>query len=369
MAEKIFSKKIYFFIGTTAELIKLSPVIRELEQRQIDFKIIVSGQTNINFKELSLVINRKKADITLKAKKNKTSVFLFLLWAIRTFVYGIKLREEFRGLNRGNSYFIVHGDTVSSLIGAVWAKLYKLKLVHIESGLTSYSLTEPFPEELSRRIISKLAEIHYCPNAWSVNNLSHLKGVKVNTFQNTLIESNTAILKKNYQPNHDLDLKNKKYFVLIVHRQEHVVYGREETKRLINFIIRQSKRKLVCVFVCHITTIGLLNSLELKNIKREIIISPRLTYRDFIKLLESAEYLVTDGGSNQEEAYYMGLPCLLLRKHTERIEGLGENVVLSKNRKDVIRSFIKNYQEYRREKVRFDIPPSKIIVDHLVREK
>lgn len=355
-------KKIYFFIGTTAELIKLSPVIRELERRKIKFKIIVSGQASVNFEEMSFLIKKNKGDISFKEKANKTSMIHFLVWAIRAFFNVFTLRAEFRGLNKSNSYFIVHGDTVSSLIGAVWAKIYGLKLVHIESGLRSFSFIEPFPEEICRWIVSRLADVHFCPNKWSVDNLSKIPGVKVDTFENTLIESFQAAQK-------DVPARvGKKYFVLTAHRQEHIIFEKERTRKLIEFIIKKAELGLSCVFVSHAVTFGLSNSLRLKGVAREVVISPRLTYLDFVKLLGRSEYLITDGGSNQEEAYYMGLPCLLLRNCTERIEGLGENVVLSKNNKKIIKHFLKNYKSFRRDRVNIKVRPSKIIVDYLLND-
>jgi len=86
-------------------------------------------------------------------------------------------------------------------------------------------------------------------------------------------------------------------------------------------------------------------------------------------LLKDAEFIVTDGGSNQEELYYMGKPCLLIRNYTERMEGLNRNVVLSKNNKRSIRKFIENYETYIQPSVHVTVPPSTIIVDHLTYEK
>ena len=84
-----------------------------------------------------------------------------------------------------------------------------------------------------------------------------------------------------------------------------------------------------------------------------------------MKLMENAEFIATDGCTNQEEAYYMGVPLLALRNHTERIEGLGENIVISKSKKTVIKNFLKNYKKYKRKAVNYKTRPSKIIVDFL----
>lgn len=93
---------------------------------------------------------------------------------------------------------------------------------------------------------------------------------------------------------------------------------------------------------------------------------PRLDYLNFIQLIKRTEFIATDGGSNQEEAYYLGKPCLILRDRTERIEGLGKNSVLCKGQENIIQYFLKNYKNFKREKIKSSIRPSKIIVNYLM---
>ncbi len=360
-------KKIYFFIGTTTELIKLSPIMGELEKRKINFKVITSGQTKVKFDELSLIIKKKKADIELGEKIDRSSVSKFLVWSVLAFFRALSLRDEFKGLNSKNSYLIVHGDPVSSLIGAIIAKFYGLKLVHIESGLRSFNFLEPFPEEICRVLISKMADIHFCPNEWALNNLKNKKGLKINTLQNTLIESYYKTTTKKRLFEKELNIGNKKYFVLIVHRQEHVIFAKERSEELINYILDKSSKNLTCVFVTHALTSSFLEHVKFKLgvHKNRVKFVSRLHYIEFVSLLDNAEFIITDGGSNQEEAYYMGLPCLLLRNYTERIEGLGENVVLSCGNEKVIKEFMTKYKNYRKSKIEINKRPSKIIVDNL----
>lgn len=365
-------KKFYFFLGTTAEFIKLMPVILEFKNRNLDFKLITSGQNKILFKELSGYVGNIKVDISLKEKGEKSSILGFALWGIKTFFASlVSLREEFKGLNKRNCYFIVHGDTVTSLLGALIAKFYRLNIVHIESGLRSFSFFEPFPEEISRYIVSRLADVHFCPNKWSMDNLKSVGGAKINTKQNTLLESfywaagerkPTAI--KNI---------NREYFVLIIHRQEHVLFKKEKIKELMKYILENVDSKLSCVFIVHAISLNFLKEVEPElpeETKRNLNLIPRLPYPDFMQLIRNSEFLITDGGSNQEETYYMGKPCLLLRSRTERIEGLGENVVLSKYNKRVIKKFLDNYKSYKRNKIyrrNIEKPPSRIIVDFLTK--
>lgn len=367
MRKTNYSKRFYFFIGTTTELIKLAPIISEMEKRKLDFKIITSGQTKVNFDELSKIIKKKKADIELEAKTNKSSLFKFFIWSVLVFFRISSLRKEFKKSKKKDLYLIVHGDPVSSLIGAVTAKLYGLKLVHVESGLRSFNFLEPFPEEICRVLISKMTDFSFCPNKWSLRNLKKSRGIKINTFQNTMIESYYGTTSKKRLFDEKLKLGGKKYFILIVHRQEHVVFDKEGSKKLIKHILNNSPRDMTCVFITHSLTSDFLKSVNLKSEIREnkIKFASRLRYKEFVSLLDNAEFIITDGGSNQEEAYYIGLPCLLLRSHTERIEGLNSNVVLSKGKKKVIAEFMKNYKKYRKAKIKIDKSPSKIIVDTL----
>lgn len=362
------NKHAYFFVGTTAEFIKLTPIVREFKKRKIPFKIITSGQTRIFFEEFEDYLGDINADIALKEKKQISSIFYFALWAINTLLEGItKLKKEFRGLNKSNSFFIIHGDTASSFLGSLIAKFYGLKIVHIESGLRSYNILEPFPEEILRYLNMKLADVLFCPNGWAKNNIKNFKAEKIVTGENTLIETYWWASKNGEKINNK---KFGKYYILYLRRQEHVYFKREWTKNIIRYVIKQTSKNLKCAFTLNFLSERFLKTVQsaLKgNISRRLIIVPRIPYVEFMKLMKNAEFIATDGCTNQEDAYYMGLPLLALRNRTERIEGLGENVVISKGNKKIIKEFLKNYKSYRRKPIFTRKRPSKIIVDYLER--
>lgn len=367
----MISKRIYLFIGTTAELIKLAPVIREFNQRKISFTVIATGQNDILFSEFRSMVGRLKIIRAVTPKSRESSIPRFVFWAVRTFLsllFG--LRSSFKGLDKINSYFIVHGDTVSSLMGSLVATLYGLKLVHIESGLRSFNFFEPFPEEICRFIISRLADIHFCPNAWCVGNLKSVKGEKVNTQQNTLFDSYRWAMRR--KSNHPfvrrIQKEHKKYFVLVAHRQEHVFFNRSKTTELLKFVLDNIPDDIRCLFLVHNISVGFVDALEFlisEKVADKITKVGLLPYGDFMHLLAGSEFFLTDGGSNQEEMYYMGKPCLLLRNCTERVEGLNQNVVLSYGDKNIIGYFIKNYKIYQRKGVESTDKPSRIIVSYL----
>ena len=259
-------------------------------------------------------------------------------------------------------------------MGSLVAKIYGLTLVHIESGLRSFNFFEPFPEELCRYIVSRLADIHFCPNEWCVSNLKRVAGQKINTKQNTLIEAFwTAIQTNSNNPIvENIQKKNKPYYVLIVHRQEHIFFAVSKMLTCLSYIFSVLPKNLFCVFLVYDQSTHFITVLDLvipKRLKKKMIKIGRLPYSDFIKLLQGSKFVITDGGSNQEELYYMGKPCLLLRNYTERIEGLSQNVVLSRNNKSTIRKFIKNYYTYVQAPVKTSVRPSAIIVDCLMHQQ
>src|SRR6185369_2536116 len=124
-------------------------------------------------------------------------------------------------------------------------------------------------------------------------------------YQNTFIESLSLAIKKRDYPKKSV---KGKYFVFILHRQEHVVFGRGESKQLVEYVLGKSSPKITCIFIKHSTNEKFLRTLDSKVLKlRKMDFVSRLPYSEFLDLLKNAEFIVTDGGGNQEEAYYLGI--------------------------------------------------------------
>lgn len=359
--------KFIFYIGTVAELIKLAPVIKEMTARNIDFSIISSGQNILGDKELQKIFGTITVDIKLSSKMNpkKSSLLNFIKWSIKSFSNTILIFLKYK--NRERKYVIVHGDTVSSVIGAFCAKITGYSVIHVEAGLRSFNFLEPFPEEISRVIISRLADLHFCPNEWSFDNLDK-KVNKINTKQNTVYESiNLAQKKKKLYPL-PAKIRGRRYFLLIIHRQEHVMFNQSKTVNLFKSVVDNIPDNYYCLLLMHKLTESLDLEKQIKKNKKLLTI-PRQKYGTFVNIMENAEFIITDGGSNQEEAFYLGKPCLVLRNVTERIEGLGKNALLANDDTEVIKKFIKNYKRFKIKKLNKKVSPSKIIVDNLVKLK
>lgn len=354
---------IYFFIGTKAQLIKIAPIMKELQLRGVDYIYIHSGQHQETIDLLLKNFAIKKPDFILHHGKDITKVHQLIFWSIKILFIALFKRKKIL-INDRYPIVVNHGDTFSALIGSLFAKLSGSKNAHIESGLRSFNLMHPFPEEITRLLVFKLTDYYFAPDDIALKNLSHYNGVKVNTQQNTMYDATQMALSSDFC---SIELPTEDYAIVSLHRYENI-FKKQQLEKIINIIVRISQHTRV-IFILHKPTkqqlikFNLFNQLEkTKNIQ----LYNRLDYFTFVKLLNNAEFLVSDGGSNQEESSYLGIPCLLLRKATERNEGLESNVILSYYKMEIINNFLANYKEFRQEPLTLSIQPSQIIVDKLI---
>jgi UDP-N-acetylglucosamine 2-epimerase (non-hydrolysing) len=289
-----------------------------------------------------------------------------MAWFARTFITSVFSLRGRLPTSRPRGIVVVHGDTVSTVMGAVLAKLNGWRVAHVEAGLRSFDFLHPFPEEIDRVIASRFVDFHFCPNAWAAGNLAKLRGEKIDTQQNTLLDA-LAIAQETPLESATLSaLPAGRFFVFVMHRQENL-YDAGLVRDLVDRVVAQS-RSDPCVFILHhLTEAALAEQGHLDRLRATpgIRLVPRLPYVEFMKVLARATYVVTDGGSNQEECYYLGKPCLILRKVTERTEGLGENVLLSRLDPLAIEAFLAAPDAYRRAPVESRISPSEIIARRL----
>jgi UDP-N-acetylglucosamine 2-epimerase (non-hydrolysing) len=157
------------------------------------------------------------------------------------------------------------------------------------------------------------------------------------------------------------------YFIFVLHRQENL-FDTSFVTAIYKRILQESLKKF-CVMIIHKPTeivlrkIGLFD--EIVKCSNSVVFE-RLDYVTFTHVLINCDYIVTDGGSNQEECYFLGKPCLVLRSESERTEGLGENVVLAGKNFDAIEDFLSEPKRFERPEIRVLESPSEIIADELL---
>ena len=355
---------IHIVVGTKAQLIKIAPVMASLQDKEIDYNFIFTGQHQETIGELRKNFGVKEPDTVLYHGKDITGIIQMFFWMLRILFKTVFRKHQIFPKQGKEDIVLVHGDTFSTLLGALMGKVSGKKVGHVESGLRSFNLFHPFPEEITRILTFHLSDFYFCPGEWAKQNLKKYKGSKINTEYNTLLDS-LELAKKRVEQS-TVEVPEEPFALVSLHRFENI-FNRKTFQLIINYLLEISEQ-VHLLFILHPPTekklknFGFYSTLEAAQ---NISLRPRYDYFNFIKLLINSEFLITDGGSNQEEAYYLGKPTLLFRRATERQEGLGSNVVISNYEKEKITDFVVNYNQYKAEPILIVKSPTEIIVSSL----
>jgi UDP-N-acetylglucosamine 2-epimerase (non-hydrolysing) len=318
-------------VGTKAQFIKTAPILREFDARGVTYRIVYTGQHSETFDLLEAAFETRPADEILVASFEASTNSSFLRWAF--LFWREALARIISGRWRGAQYGLVHGDTASTLFAALALRLAGIRVAHVEAGLRSTRLLEPFPEEMVRRIVSHLSHIHFAPDENAACNLRGVRGKVVNTYGNTLRDALFMALDKMPLPEMG---GSGGYGIVSIHRNENL--GRRADLDLLMEEVARTAQVTPLKFVLHPATREKLGASGWMSRLRAV--PGRMDYPNFVKLLVGSAFLMTDGGSNQEEAAMIGLPTLLLRRTTERQDGLEESVFLSNLDRRQIRYFV-----------------------------
>lgn len=311
-------------LGTRAEFIKMFAVMKELERRKIPWTFIHTGQHVID--DLIEEFGIKKPDIQLDFSEEKTgrfkgslpiSILKALFWSLKIC---IKIRSVLK--NPKPKVVLCQGDTMVTAATVIAARsiLFKRpKIGHIEAGLRSYDVFEPFPEEISRRIADKFSDFLFAPTKEAAKNLEkEIKIGKVYVTGNTIVDAVYYVIKKKRKK------KEGRYVIAQIHRQENI----NSIERMKEFVDIVTKLPYKVIFIPHGNTeyklkkMGLWDMLKKSNIK----ISELKGYTEFLNLLNSSVGIITDSGGVQEECCVLKKPCLVFRKNSERPEAIKAGV-------------------------------------------
>lgn len=359
---------IHVVLGTKAQLVKMAPVMVRLRDRGIPYRFVHTGQHRATMDEMLEEFGLRPPDVVLHRGRDVVSLPQMALWTAKILWQCLTRRHAIFGDER-RGIVLVHGDTFSTALGALMGKVAGLRVGHVESGLRSFRLFHPFPEEITRLLTFRLADSLYCPGPWALANVAGYGSERVDTGCNTLSDTLALALEPSRRARRRRDhVPGEPYALASLHRYENV-FDRKRFEALLE-IVEELAQGVRVLFILHPPTerqIDRLGFRERLEAHPGIELRPRYTYFDFVTLLEGARFVVTDGGSIQEESSYLGLPCLLLRRATERREGLGENVVLSDFDRDVVRRFAASPETWRRPPSVHSHHPSDVIVDSALR--
>jgi len=352
---------IYVVIGTRAQLVKMGPLMNLMEKENLDYYFIYTSQHKETIAKSLKDFKVKNPDFTIHLKSEANTLTKFLGW------WGVMLFKSLRPkkIFPKKGIVLTHGDTVTTAWTAIIGKLAGCRVAHVEAGLRTHNIFNPFPEELMRVITSYFSDIHFCQSEWAINNLKKYKGEKINTRVNTVYDSVKIALESVV----DVELPNDPYAVVSIHRFQ-TIYTNKLEHTVIPLLEKIANTGITLLFVLHPSTREVLKKNNMKLYKRldgnkRIILKERYPYFEFLKTLKNSEFVITDGGSNQEELSYLGKPTILFKENTSRQEGLGENVVMSYFDPKITMDFVNTYKK--RERPFYDVKtsPCKIIVNYL----
>lgn len=308
--------KVLFIFGTRPEAIKLAPVIKELNKDLSNFnvKVCITSQHRSMLDEV-LKVFEIKPDYDLNLMKNNQS----LSYITSQVLVGI----EKVLIIEGPDLLLVQGDTSTAMAASIAAFYLKVKIGHVEAGLRTSNKFSPFPEEINRRMISIIADLHFAPTENAKNNLLK-EGVNDNNIfvtGNTIIDALFWITNKN-KGNIKFKFNKKSRIILVTaHRRENFGKGLENICQALKRIA-QLKDDVEIVYPVHLNpNVNNMVRRILSGIKRIHLIEP-LDYESFSQLINQSYLILSDSGGIQEEAPSLGKPVLVLRNTTERPEAI-----------------------------------------------
>lgn len=308
-------KKVISIFGTRPEAIKMAPVVKELESRkEIESIVCVTAQ------------HRDMLDQVLEAFNITPDYDLDIMKPGQTLSYitaeVIKGIEEVI-IKEKPDIVLVHGDTTTAMAAAIAGFYQQVKVGHVEAGLRTYDKYSPFPEEINRQIIDRIADYLFAPTETSKENI----GDKLNKNQLVFITGNTAIdalkttVSEDYRSD-DLDWVGDNRLILVTaHRRENLGEPMRHIFTAIKRIVDEFSDVRV-IYPVHLNP-------KVQEVAKEILgdndrirlIEP-LDVLDFHNFMERAYFIMSDSGGVQEEAPSLGKPVLVLRDTTERPEGI-----------------------------------------------
>ena len=318
-------KNVLFIFGTRPEVIKLAPIILELKKYPDKYRVIVCNTEQQ--KELSnqtLAYFGLQADINLDCmRENQTlsEVQARILTSLDKVFADNKVDAT-----------IVQGDTMTVLCGALASFYRKIPVFHVEAGLRSYDIYEPFPEEVMRQMTSRVAELHFAPTEKNKRALlkEDISENKIHVTGNTVIDalfclSDSVIEQASEFFASENIVVDDKLVLITAHRREN--HG-ERIDRILDaiecLVKTYSDHKFVIPVHPNPNVKCKIHS-RLSEYENVFLLKP-LDYPYLVYLMKNAKLILTDSGGIQEEAPSFGCPTLVMRYETERQEGIDAGV-------------------------------------------
>lgn len=316
------TKRIMTVFGTRPEAIKMFPVVHALRaQPGIDARVCVTAQHR-DLLDQVLDIAQIVPDVDLDVMQPNQTLDALLARLVTG------LGETFD--REKPDRILVHGDTLTTMAGTIAAYFRKIPVGHVEAGLRSGDIYQPWPEEVNRRVTGVVADLHFAPTEAAADALKaeNVDPARIHVTGNTVIDAllaTQAQLQARPEIAAGLDdlatrFAGRRIVAVTSHRRENFGEGMRSIARAIAQIATQPD--VAVIFPVHPNpNVRSVMDAELAGLSNVAMIDP-LDYPHFVRLLDMCELVLTDSGGVQEEAPSLGKPVLVMRETTERPEGV-----------------------------------------------
>ncbi|MCI6255780.1 MAG: UDP-N-acetylglucosamine 2-epimerase (non-hydrolyzing) [Clostridiales bacterium] len=317
------SIRVMTVFGTRPEAIKMAPLVKELQSREGIESICCVTAQHRQMLDSVLDIFRIKPDYDLNIMEPRQTLSTITTKCL------LGMEEVFAQAKP--DLVLVHGDTSTTFAGALAAFYHQISVGHVEAGLRTWDKYSPFPEEMNRKLVGDIADLHFAPTAANRNNLER-EDIRQGVFitGNTVIDALRTTVREDYRfstglLNH-LDYEGKKVILVTCHRREN--YG-EPMAHIMTALrrIADDFPDTELVYPVHLSPV-VREAAEkyLSGHPRIHLIDP-LDVEEMHNLMARVYLVMTDSGGLQEEAPALGKPVLVLRRETERPEAVKAGTV------------------------------------------
>ncbi len=312
--------KVLSVFGTRPEAVKMAPIIRRLAQTDgIESRVCVTAQHR-QMLDQALELFAIKPDYDLDLMRDDQTIAQI---SAAIFTHLDPVLADFQP-----DWILVVGDTTTVVTASLLAFYRRIRVGHVEAGLRTHDKWHPYPEEINRRLATVIADLHFAPTDWSRQNLlkEGIPDSAIEVTGNPVIDALKIVAEQPAPPEigqllGQLNISpDKKLILVTAHRRENFGQPLEDICRALQELAARGDVEIV--YPVHLNP----NVREpvyraLGNTAHITLLQP-LDYLPLIHLMKSAHLILTDSGGIQEEAPAFGIPVLVLRKVTERPEGI-----------------------------------------------
>ena len=315
--------KVLTVFGTRPEAIKMCPLVQELDRRPSLHSLCCVTAQHREMLDSVMAIFGRRADFDLDIMEPRQTLSTITSKCL----LGMEgVLEEVQP-----DLVLVHGDTSTTFSGALAAFYHKVPVGHVEAGLRTWDKWSPYPEEMNRRMVGALADLHFCPTAANRDNLAR-EGITKGVFLtgNTVIDALRTTVRDTFTFQEDilnrLDYQNRRVILVTCHRREN--YGQPMVQIMTALRrIADAFPEVELIYPVHLSPVVQETAHRYLDGHPRIHLIAPLAVDEMHNLMARCYFVMTDSGGLQEEAPALGKPVLVLRRETERPEAVRAGTV------------------------------------------